>query len=236
MLHKALTSVQGLTAAGILFLQDDILWYSLVEVTKTGPDEMNARVTTDRDSPWFSGHFPGDPILPGIGLLIMVAECIASSSEETIVMAGLGRIKFRKIVRPGEQLDILATSGNKRDQYTFRITSGGQDVCSGIMRFTHQKKPQVNNSEVMSNEISQTITRIAAIIIEELKLEDVTPETFDADLDLVDEVGIDSMDLATIALVIRDKYGIRIDEDDYPKLTTVRIISEYIDNKLKSND
>ncbi|MBL4901828.1 MAG: phosphopantetheine-binding protein [Desulfocapsa sp.] len=82
----------------------------------------------------------------------------------------------------------------------------------------------------------QTITRIAEIIINELKLEDVTPETFDSDLDLVDEVGIDSMDLATIALVIRDEFGIRIDEDDYPKLTTVRIIAEYISNKLTENE
>jgi acyl carrier protein len=88
----------------------------------------------------------------------------------------------------------------------------------------------------MTTDTTQTITRIAEIIINELKLEDVTPATFDADLDLVDEVGIDSMDLATIALVLRDEYGIRIDEDDYPKLTTVRIIAEYISTKLAENE
>lgn len=88
----------------------------------------------------------------------------------------------------------------------------------------------------MTNEIDQTIRRIAEIIINELKLEDVTPETFNADLDLVDEVGIDSMDLATIALVIRDEFGIRIDEDDYPKLTTIRIIGEYITEKQRGGE
>ncbi len=87
----------------------------------------------------------------------------------------------------------------------------------------------------MSND-STTVTRIAEIIINELKLEDVTPETFDPDLDLVDEVGIDSMDLATIALRLRDEYGIRIDEDDYPRLTTVRIIASYIDDKLQAGE
>ncbi len=87
----------------------------------------------------------------------------------------------------------------------------------------------------MSND-STTVTRIAEIIINELKLEDVTPATFDPDLDLVDEVGIDSMDLATIALRLRDEYGIRIDEDDYPKLTTVRIIAAYIDDKLQQGE
>ncbi len=88
----------------------------------------------------------------------------------------------------------------------------------------------------MENDIGKTTLRIAEIIINELKLEDVTPETFEPDLDLVDEVGIDSMDLATIALVIRDEYGIRIDEDDYPKLTTVRIIARYITDKLSDKE
>ncbi len=88
----------------------------------------------------------------------------------------------------------------------------------------------------MNKDITQTITRIAEIIIDELKLEDVTPETFDPDLDLVNEVGVDSMDMATVALFLRDEYEIQIDEDDYPKLTTVRIIARYIDDKLTSND
>jgi acyl carrier protein len=80
--------------------------------------------------------------------------------------------------------------------------------------------------------VEKIILRVADIVIQELKLTDVTPETFDPAIDLVDEVGIDSMDLATVALVIRDEYAIRIDEDDYPKLTTIRLIAEYIQRKL----
>jgi len=81
--------------------------------------------------------------------------------------------------------------------------------------------------------VEKIILHVAQIMIQELKLEDVTPPTFDPDIDLVDEVGIDSMDLATVALVLRDEYAIRIDEDDYPKLTTIRLIAEYLDKKIK---
>ncbi|MCF8144865.1 MAG: phosphopantetheine-binding protein [Deltaproteobacteria bacterium] len=81
-------------------------------------------------------------------------------------------------------------------------------------------------------EISKLTIRIAEIMIDELKLEDVTPETFDPEIDLIDEVGIDSMDLATVALVLRDEYGIVIDEDDYPKLNNIRRIAEYIREKM----
>lgn len=84
----------------------------------------------------------------------------------------------------------------------------------------------------VDTELDKIILRVAEIMINELKLEDVTPETFDPDIDLVDEVGIDSMDLATVALVLRDEYAVRIDEDDYPKLTTVRLISQYMQKKI----
>jgi len=76
------------------------------------------------------------------------------------------------------------------------------------------------------------ILKVAEVLIDELKLEDVTPATFDPDVDLVDEIGIDSMDLATVALVLQDHYGIRFDEDDYPTLTTVRKIAVYIGERL----
>ena len=75
---------------------------------------------------------------------------------------------------------------------------------------------------------------IAHIIISELKLQDITAETFDPDLDLVDEIGIDSMDLATIVLVLQDEYAVKIDEDDYPKLRTVRLIADYIQERLQA--
>ncbi|MFH0976911.1 MAG: phosphopantetheine-binding protein [Spirochaetota bacterium] len=83
-------------------------------------------------------------------------------------------------------------------------------------------------------EAKDIILKTAEIIINELKLEDITAETFDPDLDLVDELGIDSMDLTTVALVLQDEYNITIDEDDYPTLKTVRLISDYIQKELKS--
>jgi acyl carrier protein len=83
-----------------------------------------------------------------------------------------------------------------------------------------------------ATELDKIVLHVAEIMINELKLEDVTPETFDPDIDLVDEVGIDSRDLATVALILRDEYAVRIDEDDYPKLTTIRLIAEYLQNKV----
>ncbi len=78
------------------------------------------------------------------------------------------------------------------------------------------------------------IHHVAEVIIGELKLQDVTADQFNPDMDLVDELGIDSMDLATIALVLQDEYKVLIDEDDYPKLKTIRLIADYIQEKLSA--
>jgi acyl carrier protein len=87
-----------------------------------------------------------------------------------------------------------------------------------------------------SKDIQGIIRRVAEIVIDELKLEDVTADTFKPDMDLVDELGIDSMDLATIALVLQDEYRIAIDEDDYPRLKTIRLIAGYIEEKIAANN
>ena len=102
--------------------------------------KMAASVTTAAHSPWFSGHFPDDPILPGIAQLKMVADLVARSKQGNLRMTGVSRVKFRKIVRPEEVLDIRVTGGNKKDQYNFKITSGAEDVCSGWMYFTENEK------------------------------------------------------------------------------------------------
>jgi acyl carrier protein len=86
----------------------------------------------------------------------------------------------------------------------------------------------------VSAENKALIIRVAEIVIAELKLQDITPNTFDPDLDLVDELGVDSMDLATVVLVLQDEYGITIDEDDYPKLRNIRLIAAYIEQKQQA--
>ena len=90
----------------------------------------------------------------------------------------------------------------------------------------------VTEMKERSLNIADIELHVAEIIINELKIEDVTPQTFDVNLDLVDELGIDSMDLATVALVLQDEYDVEIDETDYPRLTTIHLIAEYLKAEL----
>ncbi len=109
------------------------MWYSLLALKIPTPGEILAQVTVNDNSPWFSGHFPDSPILPGIAQLHMVADIIALSRQESLSIKRLNRVKFKKIVRPGEQLEIHATATGTTGLYSFRLTHEAQDVCSGMM-------------------------------------------------------------------------------------------------------
>jgi len=98
------------------------------------PPSLTATAQVEAESPWFDGHFPGDPILPGIAQLEMVLRLIAQESGGRR-LASLTRVKFKKAVRPGMALDLFATPAGQPNGYSFRISSGGEEVCLGTMVF-----------------------------------------------------------------------------------------------------
>ncbi len=115
------------------------MWYSLLSLKKNADSTLSAQVTVSDGSPWFTGHFPDNPILPGIAQLNMIAEVIALARQENLCIKALRRVKFKKIVQPGERLEIHVSTKAKTNQYTFRITSEMQDVCSGTISLAEKQ-------------------------------------------------------------------------------------------------
>jgi 3-hydroxyacyl-[acyl-carrier-protein] dehydratase len=113
------------------------MWYSLVSLQQTGTDHLTATVTTAADAPWFSGHFPGQPVLPGVAQLEMVTDLISTLSGKPVFVDSLSRVKFRKLIKPGELLGIEVSIDKRKGAYAFRITSRQDIVSSGILTINH---------------------------------------------------------------------------------------------------
>jgi 3-hydroxyacyl-[acyl-carrier-protein] dehydratase len=84
------------------------------------------------DHPSFQGHFPGEPVLPGV---VLLAEALASIERDTGVAPSgwtLQSGKFHGAVMPGARVEIRhEPHGN--GGHRFEVREAGRLVASGIL-------------------------------------------------------------------------------------------------------
>lgn len=99
---------------------------------------------TVRGDEWFlRGHFPGNPVVPGVILCEIMAQtaCALLSDQmkgKTPYYAGIDGAKFRRMVRPGETIETSVQL--KRQKLNVYVIAGearvdGQMAASGILTF-----------------------------------------------------------------------------------------------------
>ncbi len=109
-------------------------WYSLTNIKRSSSNEIIADAIASGKSPWFSGHFPGEPILPGVALLGMVFDAIKQACGKNLKISGVKRVKFKQIIKPSDKIQIIAREKNNDNSlYTFQVIVDSQIACNGIM-------------------------------------------------------------------------------------------------------
>jgi UDP-3-O-[3-hydroxymyristoyl] N-acetylglucosamine deacetylase / 3-hydroxyacyl-[acyl-carrier-protein] dehydratase len=119
-----------------------------------GEDELVAIKNVTINEPFFQGHFPGNPVMPGVLQLEAMAQAAGilmlrrgSSEGKTSLFMSADRVKFRKPVRPGDQIIINAkltkSRGAKLAQAECNCTVNGTVVSSAELMFAI-----IDNSEV----------------------------------------------------------------------------------------
>ena len=87
----------------------------LDEVTELEPGARVVARKLVREDEWYlPGHFPGNPIMPGVLMVEAMAQCgaVAVLSEEAnrgklALFAGIDDVRFKRLVRPGEELELV---------------------------------------------------------------------------------------------------------------------------------
>jgi 3-hydroxyacyl-[acyl-carrier-protein] dehydratase len=118
----------------------------LREVKTITPNKIEALAYVPTDSSWFLGHFPNEPILPGIALIYMAQQAIiqdAAAKGEEITFEALKRVRFTQPVRPGESLKVNLNSEEAGEEtlFAFKVAHEQNIVCSGQIV---AKKKQIN--------------------------------------------------------------------------------------------
>jgi 3-hydroxyacyl-[acyl-carrier-protein] dehydratase len=95
-----------------------------------------------------AGHFPGDPIMPGVKMVEALAQCgaiavlsVPANAGRLVLFAGIDDVRFKRIVRPGEQLELLCELERMRGPLgrgKVRASVGGELAVRGTLTFAVQ--------------------------------------------------------------------------------------------------
>jgi len=95
------------------------------------------------NEPFFTGHFPNRPVMPGVliieamaqaaGILAFLTNESAPSDDTLYVFAGIDKARFKRQVEPGDQLHIDVKLIKRRSslwKFSASATVDGKVVCS----------------------------------------------------------------------------------------------------------
>ena len=84
-------------------------------VEYSAPDYIHAFKNVTINEPFFNGHFPGNPVMPGVLLIEALAQTGAiltyisvqtTPKDNIFFLASMDNVKFKKPVKPGDQVHL----------------------------------------------------------------------------------------------------------------------------------
>lgn len=92
------------------------------------------------NEPHFQGHFPERPVMPGVLMVEAMAQtagllvfCITGKEDSFFFFAGIDNVRFKRVVIPGDQLQIKVTLDRQRKgiwKFSAEASVDGELACT----------------------------------------------------------------------------------------------------------
>lgn len=132
-----------------------ILYMDYVDEMTPGESLVATKNVTINEQ-FFQGHFPGNPVMPGVLIIESLAQAasilILSSPQfvgKTAYMTGIDNAKFKHMVRPGDVLKLRVEFGNLRENMgtvKVKATVDDQLAISAELMFVVSPEEKTANS------------------------------------------------------------------------------------------
>ena len=110
---------------------------------QTAIQDAMTTLTVPDDHPALAGHFPGNPILPGVVLLDYLQQWLITCQPHAIHQFQLISVKFLRPVTPGERLTLSLHTGD-RQRYRLQAQTDGQLVAQADFQLMQQTMNTMN--------------------------------------------------------------------------------------------
>ena len=71
--------------------------------------EIHSRINLNKDHTIFKGHFPGNPVMPGVCMLQIIKELTERAISKNLFLSVASNIKFMAIINPNLNPDLKLT-------------------------------------------------------------------------------------------------------------------------------
>ncbi|SIS45598.1 3-hydroxyacyl-[acyl-carrier-protein] dehydratase [Chryseobacterium shigense] len=107
-------------------------FYTLESYEKAENGSYTASIHLNKDHAIFSGHFPGNPVTPGVCMMQIVKELVEEFTGSKLFLKTASNVKFMAIINPFETPDLklqLDITENEEDVKVKNITSFGETIA-----------------------------------------------------------------------------------------------------------
>ena len=106
-------------------------YYTIENVLKQDDGIVRFDISLNADCPVYEGHFPGEPVSPGVCNILMVKECAEQVAGKSLFLNNLQQCRLTTLVTPlaHPQVEVKILLEEKGEAYKLKATIGkNEDV------------------------------------------------------------------------------------------------------------
>jgi 3-hydroxyacyl-[acyl-carrier-protein] dehydratase len=94
-----------------------MLYNTLFKILKEepAPGAVRALLSIDKDHAILKGHFPGQPVVPGVCMMQIIKELVERQAKRDLRLTEAGNMKFLSVIDPGQNTEIEASVSFSED-------------------------------------------------------------------------------------------------------------------------
>ena len=75
-------------------------FYKIVSFNEVGLNKYEINVFINEDHDIFKGHFPGNPVMPGVSMMQIIKELTVGTTKQNLIMQHISNVKFMALINP----------------------------------------------------------------------------------------------------------------------------------------